>query len=152
MKQEKKLQVESLFRLLWVVVFAFLYAYGGIEMKWIRRFIAPVWLGGGLWLFSRNPWTLLQVPILSVGLHLGYGGTEVIQKIIKRSLFGLACGISPVWMLIQKNWKLYVFNIVLLVSAYIVFGVWNPFPNARLEESALGLLVGFLSIMGVKRS
>ena len=61
MRKEYKLQFEALFRILWVVVFALFYALGGIQFKWIRRFVAPVWLGGGLYLFSRDWWKVFQI-------------------------------------------------------------------------------------------
>lgn len=152
LKDEYKKQFEALGRILWVVVFALLYGLGGIEYKFLRRFLAPLWLGGGLYLFSRDWRKCSQAFFLMGALHLGYGADAVLEKIARRAIFGAAAGITPLWMFFQKGaWRVWLFNVALCVGAYIVFGVWNPFPSARIEEMTLGFLVGFLSLMSAKK-
>ena len=148
---EKREQLEAIGRLLWVVVFALLYAWGGMEMKWLRRFLAPIWLCGGMYLFSRNWKVFLQLPLMVFGFTKGYGAVSVWDKIVKRATVGLLVGGSPLWLALAKRWKFYLFNTLLVISAYVVFGVWGPFFSARIEETVIGFLAGFLSMMSAKR-
>ena len=152
MRKEYKLQFEALFRILWVVVFALFYALGGIQFKWIRRFVAPVWLGGGLYLFSRDWWKVFQIVLLIPALHAGYGADVLFHKLFRRGLYGLYTGITPVWMFIQKGaWRVYLVNFLLCIAVSVVFGVWNPFESARIEGLTIGFTVGWLSIMTARR-
>jgi len=147
---EKKQQFIALGKILVAVVFAFLYSWGGMEHKWIRRFVAPTILTLSMFGFSRNWKVFIQLPFMFASLSIGYGGAELMQKIIRRGLYGLANGItSSGYNLIRKKWLLAGFQAILLISAYIVFGVFNPLPNARVEEMVLGFLIAFIPIMSV---
>jgi hypothetical protein len=148
---EYKIQFKQLGRLLWVCGFALLYAWGGMEMKWLRRFIAPLWLGGGMYLFTRNWKSLLQIPLLIGSLHLGYGASAIWEKIIKRAVYGFAAGISSVTHIFSylDNLKQFMvpflLNVGLCITVSVVLGVFNPF-NARAEELIIGFFIGFLSM------
>ena len=150
MKSERKQQFIALGKILVAVVFAFLYSWGGMEHKELRRFIAPIILTLSMFGFTRNWKVFIQLPFMFASLSIGYGGVELIQKIIKRALYGLANGItSSGYNLIKKKWLLAGFQTVLLITSYIVLGVYNPLPNARVEEMVLGFLVAFIPIMSV---
>ena len=42
MNEEKKQQLLILIKLVSIIICAFLYAWGGMEYKWLRRFLAQV--------------------------------------------------------------------------------------------------------------
>ena len=151
MTPEKKTQIKVILKLLIVVVFASLYAWGGMEMKWLRRFVAPAILCISSFAFSRNWRYLVQMPAMFITLSLGYGADSVLTKILKRFIFGALNGVSSsvvnIW---SKRWILVGFQIMLLIAAYIVFGVWNPLPSARAEEALLGALIASVSMLSVK--
>jgi len=151
MNPEKKTQIKVILKLLVVVVFASLYGWGGMEMKWLRRFVAPAILCLSAFSFSRNWRYLVQMPVMMITLSLGYGADSVIGKIFKRLMFGALNGSSSstvnIW---QKKWLPAGFQIVLVSAAYIVFGVWNPLPSARAEETLLGALIALIPMMSVK--
>ena len=132
--KEKKLQLKVYGRLLIACVFAGLYAWGGIENKWLRRFIAPL---------------IVQMPFQFLSLSVGYGGDELAIKLLRRFLFALSNSISFLphyfcWK--DKKWIASTFHIIILISAYLILGVFNPLP-ARVEETILGLLIILLPLM-----
>jgi hypothetical protein len=151
MNPEKKTQIKVILKLLVVVIFASLYGWGGMEMKWLRRFVAPAILCLSAFGLSRNWRYLVQMPAMMITLSLGYGADSVIGKIFKRFMFGTLNGSSSstvnIW---QKKWLLVGFQIVLISAAYIVLGVWNPLPSARAEETLLGALIALIPMMSVK--
>ena len=147
---EKKQQFIALVKILIAVAFALLYSMGGMGEKWMRRFIAPTLLTLSIFAFSRNWRVFIQLPLMFITLSMGYGADGLWDKILRRGLFGFANGISSSFYLLrQEKWRLSDYHVVLLTSAYIVFGVWNPFPNARVEEMVLGFLIAFIPIMSV---
>lgn len=151
MNPEKKTQIKVILKLLVVVVFASLYGWGGMEMKWLRRFVAPGILCLSAFGFSHDWRYLVQMPAMMITLSLGYGADSVIGKIFKRCLFGTLNGISSSTVTIwQRRWFLVGFQIALITAAYIVFGVWNPLPSARAEETLLGALIALVPMISVK--
>lgn len=138
---EKKIQIEEYLKLIPVIIFACLYAWGGMEYKWLRRFLAPSVLTTGMFIFYRNWRVFLQLPLMIGGLSLGYGGDSLWVKVLRRTLFGTAVGGSAA---VHRNWKLFVPHIILCVTSSIYFGIWNPFGSARAEELILGLIYGLL--------
>ncbi len=151
MNVEKKLQFRMFLKLLWVCVFALLYAWGGMEMKWLRRFIAPVWLTSGMFIFSRDWKVFLQSPLLMISLSLGYGADTFWVKVIKRTIYGLLNGMTAITHLFNNKtikrdfWVLFILNIIVVTLACILLGVFNPVA-ARAEELILGFFIGFLSM------
>ena len=146
MESEYKLQIKVFIKLLWVCGFALLYGLGGVEYKWLRRFIAPLWLGGGMYLFSRDWRVFLQMPLLMFSLSLGYGAANFWLKVWKRLLFGFANGFTNITHLFDQNfnkkrfWTLFVLAITITPVVYIVLGVINPV-SARAEELLLGFFI-----------
>ena len=118
--------------------------WGGVEHKWLRRFIAPIWLSFSMFYFSRNWKCFLQASLQMITLSLGYGGTDLVWlKILKRGFYGLTNSLIAV---VNQNKKLFYFHIPLCLFICVYFGVFNPFYNARAEELAIGFIFGFLPI------
>lgn len=134
------------------VVFATLYCIGGMQVKALRRFVAPVILCGGMFYFSRDWKSLIQLPLMFFSLSLGYGADSVFIKILKRGVFGLANGVTSsgynIW---QKKWLLVGTQIALLTGLYVVMGVWNPLADARTEELFLGLAIPLIPLFSVRK-
>lgn len=155
MNSEYKVQLRVLYKFLWVVVFALLYALGGINFKWIRRFIAPVWLGGGMYLFSRDWRVFIQVPFQMFTLSLGYGADTLWSKIGKRLIFGFANGFTNITHLFDKGfdkrrfWTLFGLAIIVNPVVIAVLGAINPVV-ARAEEMIIGFMIGLWSIFIIK--
>lgn len=147
------LQIIAFLKIIWVAVFALLYGLGGISGKWKRRFIGPVWLMLGIFVFSKwtlnwSYWYLIYLPLLIASLHIGYGGTNVTAvKVRKRALYGLALGIAPASLAILNTaWVMWGLHIVLCVSTSVILGVLNPTKNARNEETLIALMSAILPI------
>lgn len=138
-----------------VFVLATLYSLGGMEDgggKWLRRYLYPIILSGGMFYFSRDWKCFLSLPLMFGSLSLGYGADTDFLKIIKRGIYGLANATSTgLNFLLSKRWLLLGIQFVLVVGTCITLGVWNPLPDARTEEFCLGALISFFPIMGAKK-
>lgn len=152
---EYTLQVIASLKICWVAFGSMLYGTGGISNKWIRRFLLPLWMGLGIWVFGI--WTesfsliqLLYVLLFSASLHLGYGGTNNVWiKIRKRAIYGLAIGVSAIPIcVVSSMWWLFAIHLGCCVMGSVLLGVYNPSRNARSEETIISvystLLVLFL--------
>lgn len=150
--EEKKIQLQVIVKGLIVLLLASLYAWGGMEYKWLRRFVAPAifWIGSAIY---TKDWKLLFfMPLMFASLSLGYGGDVLNEKIIRRGVFALANGTSSsAYNIKVRNYLLVGVQIVLLVGLYIALGVWNPLPSARAEEFALGFMIFFIPTLSLKR-
>lgn len=148
---EKKIQLKVIAKLLIAVVFAGLYGWGGMEYKWLRRFVAPAVLCLSMFCYSRDWRCLIQMPAMMITLSLGYGADALWGKIFRRLIFGVANGTSSsvvnAW---HKRWLLVGFQIALITTAYIIFGVWNPLPTARAEETLLGIFIALIPLLSIK--
>jgi hypothetical protein len=150
---EKNQQVEAIGRLVLVLVCASLYAIGGMGYLWARRFAAPGICCLSMFYFSRDWRSLVQMPFMMGSLSLGYGSDMFLIKVAKRASFGLANGISgSICDLLNKRWLISALWSIILIVAYVGIGVWNPFPNARIEELVLGVLIFLKPIMSARRS
>jgi hypothetical protein len=151
MTSEKKTMLKVFLKALVVMVFAGLYAWSGMEMKWMRRFLAPAILCLSAFGFSRDWRYLVQMPVMFITLCLGYGADSVWLKILKRGIFGLTNGASSsvrnIW---AKQWLLAMFQIILVTATFIAFGVFNPLPSARAEEFLLGVVIALIPMVAVK--
>jgi len=141
---EINLQFLAFGKLIWATIFALLYGLGGISGKWKRRFIAPIWMMLGIFLFSKwtfnwSYWYLIYLPLLIASLHLGYGGTDNKWiKIRKRFLYGLALGVAPASLAILNTaWIMWGLHISLCICFSVLLGVFNPTKNARSEETLI---------------
>jgi hypothetical protein len=141
---EVTLQWIATLKVLVVLGFATLYAFGGVSGKWKRRFIAPVLFGLGIW--GLTTWTqsfdwryLLCVPPFFGALSIGYGASTIGEKIIKRGRAGLAasvCSLPIFW--VHGAWTLLALHIGVCVATSVVAGTWNQTSSARTEETLIG--------------
>jgi len=133
-------------------LFAILYCLGGMGWLWMRRFVAPTVLVAGMFYFSRDWRSLVQLPLMMFSLAIGYGADTLLDKIMKRMLFGFANGVSSstynIWL---QKWLLVAIQVVMLIGLYITIGVWNPFPDARTEELFLGLIIPLIPLFSVRQ-
>jgi len=139
---EKTQLKEALLKLGLVIIFAVLYCLGGFGLLFLRRFIAPIVLGIGLFLITKNWRSLLQGLLLMGTLSLGYGANETIIKILKRLLFGVANGATG---LVYQKWIVGIVNIVIVTGFIVYLGVTNPF-FARAEELIIGMIIPMFSV------
>lgn len=142
---ENNLQVVAGSKIIWSGVFSILYGFGGIKYKYIRRFIGPLWMGLGVFLFTTisgtfSPWYLLYPLLLCLSLHIGYGGDLVGIKLRKRAIYGLALGISAIPLcLFSHSFFLFGIHCLFCLLAAILLGVFNPANNARDEEALIAI-------------
>ena len=87
---ERKRQIRLFVGMLIVLVCSGLYAWGGMEMKWLRRFLAPAICGVGCFILSWDWRTLIKTPLLIGASCLGYGADTLSLKIFKRAYVGVA--------------------------------------------------------------
>ena len=147
MNREQKLQIKVVLGMAVVVFCATAYAWGGMEMKWLRRFLAPCIASGFLALCNKDPMQLIKAPLLGLASSIGYGADVAWLKIIKRAYVGLAFGLgASLTDIIRKKWVVVAYTMVSIVSVFIVYGVLNPVP-ARVEESLLGLIIYTMAIL-----
>ena len=163
MNREKKLQLMEWSKFLWIFVFAALYSWGGIEMKWLRRYLAPAVLTGGMYFYCRDWKVIFQLPLQMLTLSMGYGADTFWAKVGRRALWGLANGCSSITYHtldlfsnveykkvtgFYKQWLgVAIFQLTLILNASILFGVLNPFP-ARAEEFTIGVFLAFIPMIG----
>jgi hypothetical protein len=145
---ENTLALIAFLKIVFVACFSYLYSLGGTKGwgKWIRRYLGAVWMGLVVWTFANwqgtfNYLQLLYPLLLCFSLHLGYGGTDNVWiKVRKRSIYGLALGISALpLVLISGLWVLFAFHCVLCIASSVLLGVFNPV-HARSEESLIAVL------------
>ena len=140
---EYTLQLIAFLKLIWMAVFALWYGLGGINNKWVRRFIAPCWMMLGIFGFSQwqgtwNLWYLLFLPIAIGGLHNGYGASKLIDKIRRRAVYGLILSFSAIPIVALSHlWTLFGVHVGLAVLSSTLFGTFNPFRSARDEETVI---------------
>ena len=146
---EKQAQLTMFVKLFIIGIFAGLYAWGGIEYKWLRRFVAPTILCLSMVYFTRDWKAIYQLPLMCITLSFGYGGDVLIEKIFRRGLFGLVNGASSsTYNIMRKKWLLVGIQVVLMIGLYIMIGVFNPFPNARTEETFFGVIIPIIPLLG----
>ena len=152
---EKQQFRDVLIKALLILICATLYCLGGAEFgwgKWLRRFLMPIVMCGGMYWFSRDWKCLLSSIPLGIGLSLGYGADETWLKIIKRSYCGFLLGLgSSLEDWLNKRFIIAIFQTVLVTIGMILLGTFNPLPNARIEEFCIGLLITFLPIMSARK-
>lgn len=151
---EPNLQYLAAGKILWCGFYSLFYGLGGTEGfgKWIRRYVGPLWMGLGLWMFASlqgtfKPLQLLYPLLLCASSHLGYGGDNVKRKIIRRSIYGLAIAIASLPLaVISGLWLLYCIHAVVCVSMSVLLGVANPCASARDEETLVACFTSVLPL------
>lgn len=124
-----------------------LYALGGREGKWKRRFIASLILSitlnlAALVMGRFSLWLLLAFPALITGFSMGYGADTLIGKLIRRSIYAVSVIASGLIFCFTFGgvawWVLPVHVGVGLFSIYL--GVRNPVYAAAEEVFVCALL------------
>lgn len=156
---EKRQLFRAVLRLMVAVGFSVLYSIGGTDGmggKWIRRFVAPVWLGIGQVIITKGDWrALFQSIALMFTLSLGYGADTFLYKVGRRLFFGFANGLTNITHLFDGNfnkkrfWTLFTIGIVMNPILIAALGVINPI-SARAEELIIGFLIGLWAIFIVE--
>ena len=162
MSDEKKQQIHVFVRAFIILVCAGLYAWGGMEMKWLRRYLAPTICVGTMFAYTRDWRCFIQLGPWFGALSMGYGGVETWVKVLKRGVYGLLNGVvssgknlSDAIRGDKRMWILFGAQIFLCVFAYILYGVWNPWNGieggARIEEFTLGLTQFTIPLISANR-
>ena len=140
---ETTLQIINSLKILAIGGFATLYGLGGMSGKWKRRIIGSVVytagiVGFSLWTGSFSFWYLLCAPLLYASLTVGYGAVLMIDKVIRRSRYGLLCALAslPIFI-VQQAWTLLALHLLICVATSVVAGVWNQTSSARAEETLI---------------
>ena len=142
MSSDKRFQIRLSIAVMTVAVCAVLYSWGGVEAKFLRRFVMPfVFFASAFWL-TKDWKVLIQAPFAILGLCLGYGAEAVWLKVLKRAYCGL---------LISSGLCLNLAYVVTATAISIVLGVLNPFP-ARVEEMILGAVYSSAIFLYVKET
>lgn len=140
MRSDKQLQLRLTVAVLTCAICACLYSWGGVEFKWLRRFVMPFVFFASAFYLTRDWRTLITAPLAVLGLCLGYGADEFWLKVLKRAYCGALVGAGLAQGL----------TFALAAAAVsVVLGVFNPFP-ARIEEMLLGLIYGSAIFLYVK--
>ncbi len=145
---EMTLQLIAGLKLVWIAVFAYLYGRGGINSKWIRRYLGALFLTLGICLFSlwqgQFSWLyLISLPLLISSLSIGYGAQLFTVKLLKRSRYGLLISLSALPItIVQGTWLFFGLYTALCITMSVVLGVFNIANSAREEESLIGMTIG----------
>ena len=141
-------------KLLLVALYGWLYMAGGRAGtpggKFARRWLGSAVIIGGLYGFSWLAGTLsisrgLAIPLFFGTAILGYGGTTVAQKLLRRTLFSLPYALYSLLLgFLYGCLLLGVGQAILCVFASVYMGVLNP-DKAAEEET----LIGFLSVVSL---
>lgn len=152
---EKSQFRDIIIKIVIICLCAALYCLGGAEFgwgKWLRRILMPLIMAGGMFFFSRDWRNLISAPLVGIGCSLGYGHDEFIWKVIKRFYCGFVIGTgSSIGDLLNKRFIIVSLQISLVTIGMIILGVFNPLPNARTEEFAIGFLTAFIPIMSARK-
>ena len=133
--------------LLTIIIFAFLYSLGGKSgtSKSVRRWVGGIFLPLSTILLALTVgnfhwFMVIALVAYPAALSIGYGGETLGEKFLRRSIFGVAVGVSclaiavPVGLL-----SMGLFQIGLAWATSVFFGIKNPV-SARAEETIVGLL------------
>ena len=86
---DKRLQLRLSIAVIYCAVCAVLYSWGGVEMKWLRRFVMPTVFFATAFGLTRNWRVFITAPLAVLGLCLGYGADIAWLKAVKRAYCGL---------------------------------------------------------------
>ncbi len=137
---EKKLQIKVIIALFIVFIFSSLYAWGGMEHKYLRRFVAPIIYFTSISILYKDKTYFWRLPIACLMLSMGYGADVLAQKIIRRFVFAILNSIVflPSPRLEDRKWIISSgFHIIFVVCLHMIFGILSLLP-ARAEEALLG--------------
>jgi len=144
---EWDLQLISSLKIVAIAIYSYLYGIGGIQNKANRRVFGSLFLmlavvGFSLWQDVFSYFYLAYAVFLWGSTSIGYGADELKDKLIKRSRYGLLCGLSAIPMaIIGGNWHLFGLYIFTCVLISTVLGAFNITSSARSEETLIGATI-----------
>lgn len=136
-----------------LAISSILYAWGGIQKKWLRRFLGSSVLVGSVTavLIMRHIWEplfLIVFPLQGLAWSLPYGADSLFPKIVKRAIFAsasVACGIVFCIKFGGNAWFVLIPHAgVALWSVYM--GVKNPIESVA-EQGAICFMLSLGLIM-----
>lgn len=155
MIDEKSQFRDVIIKAILVLICATLYCLGGAEFgwgKWLRRIMMPLVLGGGMFWFSRDWRCLISMPLVGIGTSLGYGADDHFLKVLKRFYCGFVLGAgSSAGDWLNKRFLIAILQTVAVTGSMILLGVYNPLPDARVEEFVIGGLICFFPLMSARK-
>lgn len=122
--------------------------YFGIKAREWSRIVSPIFLCLsiiGLSILSNkfNLWYLLSVPAYLAVHMVGYGGDELWEKILKRSLWSLLrTTASLTFAIVAGTWTLFALQMIIGLIASVVLGTFNP--NSPPQEEGM---IKFLNVV-----
>ena len=149
---ETTLQWIQFSKLILLAIVAACYAFGGIEGKWKRRYLGSGLLVIGLAVYALlaskfSWWILLCFPLYIGAFSLGYGGDELLKKLIKRAYCGAAIAVASLPLaLAVGSLSMWFGQLIIMISMMVWLGVFNQTPSARNEETLLGVFAGLLPL------
>lgn len=158
MKEEIKQFLFYILAVAVLIIFSSLYAIGGSGdfwggQLWIRRWLAPfiVCVYGAI--VTRGDWkSYAFYPLICGSLCLPYGADTLLVKIILRGIFGLSVGLAfNLYNFLNDRSAIGIFGVLLAISGSIVLGVFNPMPNAIVEQGFIAILLSATYILSVRK-
>lgn len=140
---EHLLQAIASLKIVWLAAFAYLYGEGGIQNKWIRRFVGAAWMMLGIFAFSMwqgcwHNWYLLFLPIAIGGLTNGYRADKFMEKVRRRAVYGLLLSFAAIPLVAFSHlWILFGLHVVTAVLWSVVIGAFDAPKNARDNETLI---------------
>jgi hypothetical protein len=157
MSDEKKQLIDFLIRCMVLIVFCALYAIGGSGdfwggQLWIRRWLAPFIICAFGAVITRGDWrSYAFYPFMAGALCLPYGADVLWLKICLRALFGLTAGLTfNSYNFLTHRVSLFIFGVLIAILGSIILGVWNPVPNAIIEQGLIALCISLTYVFSVR--
>lgn len=143
-------------KIIWLALFSLFYGLGGINNKWLRRYVGSILLTGGFCLFAYlygkfSYWYLSCFFLYLLVLSTGYGVNSKLMrltksKILTRIIYGILlalCSFLVAWL--NSQWLMFGLHILICGIIVGVLGSQNPV-KARSEETAIAVTSGFLPL------
>lgn len=156
MKVEQEQLMVFLGKMSLLIIFAALYAIGGSGdfwggQLWIRRWLGTFLLSLVAYFVSGRDWRyLVAFPLIAGSLTLPYGSDILGEKIALRAMCGAAAGLAfNAVNLSYKRWVLAAYGFGICVVTSVVLGVFNPTPDAIVEQGSIAMIFGFTYMIGL---
>ena len=138
---EKKLQLKIFAGAVIVLICSGLYAWGGMELKFLRRYLAPIICATFLSVINREWLQLVKFPMLLGASCLGYGADTIGLKLWKRLYVGFTFSLgASVDKIVKRKWASVAFTFLSVIGVFMIYGVFNPV-HARNEEFIIGAII-----------
>lgn len=143
-----------------LVISSTLYSLGGRSKKWLRRWLGSFILATvvnftfhmmGRW----SPWYLGIFALLALSYHLGYGASNTIEKVVRRTLYALAVLMSGLLcaIVLIASGNVSIMNVctlfvihTMLCGISVIIGVRNPVYAAN-EEFFVSMVLNLCLIL-----